>query len=136
VHPELVRLGLPEYVRALLDAGHDRLFPELTFNQVKGYGKQAGQWFNERFLGDKLKMPRDGQQTVHSFRHNFITALNRLKPDVPEFTINQLSGHERGATMSSKRYTKDEGPDALREIVDRLSFDIPAVKPFNVSEGT
>lgn len=135
LHPELVRLGLPEYVKALTDAGYDRLFPELRHDPIKGYGKQAGQWFNERFMGLKLKVPRDGKQSFHSFRHTLITALNRLRPNIPEFTINQLSGHERGETMSTKRYTEDEGPDALREIVDRLSFDIPAVVPFCISEG-
>ena len=135
LHPELVGLGLPDYVAALQGAGYERLFPELKFNPVKGYGKQAGQWFNERFLGDKLKMPRDGKQTIHSFRHNFVTRLNRLEPRLSEFTINQLSGHERGKTMSGNRYNKDEGPDALKGYVERLSFGLPPITQFCVDEG-
>lgn len=135
LHPELVRLGLPEYAKALSDAGYVRLFPELRFDQVKGYGKQSGQWFNERFLGKALKIPRDGTQSFHCFRHTFITALKDLEPSPSEFTINQLSGHERGQTMSAKRYAKDAGPDTLRVHVDLLKFDIPPVVAFGVSEG-
>lgn len=135
LHPELLRLGLVEYVQALALAKHDRLFPELTFNRIKGYGKAAGQWFNERFLGTQLKIKRDGRQTFHSLRHNFINALTQLTPPIGEFTINQLSGHERGETMSGNRYAKDASPDILRVHIDRLTFVIPKITPFNVAEG-
>jgi integrase len=135
LHPELVRLGLPEYVQALADAGYDRLFPELRFDSVKGYGKAAGQWFDEKFLGNCLDIPRDGMQTFHSFRHNFISALTRLDPPLNEFVMNQLSGHERGETMSRNRYTKDQGPDALNAQVSKLNFSIPTIDRFDVAEG-
>lgn len=85
LHPLLIQLGLTRYVDALRTAGYDRLFPELRFDRVKGYGKQAGQWFNEKYLGDNLKIPRDGKQTFHSFRHNLVTALGRLEPPLSEF---------------------------------------------------
>jgi integrase len=135
LHPELTRLGLPAYARALVDAGYDRLFPELLFDRVKGYGKQCGQWFDERFLGKQLKIPRDGRQVFHSFRHNFISALYRLQPPVGEYVINELSGHERGETMSAQRYATGQGIDALRAHVDRLAFNIPMIAPFDVAEG-
>jgi integrase len=135
LHPELVRLGLPEYVQALAGAGYDRLFPELRFDRVKGYGGAPGHWFNERFLGMQLGIPRNGRQVFHSFRHSFVSALYRLDPAPGEFIINQLSGHERGETMSAKRYAKDAGPDALRAHVDRPKFNIPTIAPFDVAEG-
>lgn len=135
LHPELVRLGLPAYVKALADAGYDRLFPELLFDRLKGYGKPAGHWFNERFLGRQLKIPRDGMQTFHSFRHSFISAMYRLDPPLGEFVINQLSGHERGETMSAKRYSKDSGPDVLYGHVERLKFELPTIAVFDINEG-
>lgn len=135
LHPELIRLGLPDYAQALRGAGHDRLFPELRFDRVKGYSKQCGQWFDERFLGKLLKIPRDGKQVFHSFRHNFVSALYRLDPAPGEFTINELSGHERGETMSAIRYAKGLGPDALQIHVDRLTFNIPTIAAFDVVEG-
>lgn len=135
LHPELVRLGLPKYTQALVSAGYDRLFPELRFDRVKGYGKAAGQWFDEKFLGNRLEIPRDGMQTFHSFRHNFISALTRLDPPLGEFVINQLSGHERGETMSANRYTKDQSPDILEGYITRLSFNIPVIESFDIDEG-
>lgn len=55
VHPELIRLGLLQYVEALRSGGHVRLFEELRFDSKKGYGADARKWFNDRFLGKTLK---------------------------------------------------------------------------------
>jgi integrase len=135
LHSELLRLGFVDYVHALRDAGHERVFPELRYDKVKGFGKAAAQWFDERFLGVQLGIHRDGKQSFHSFRHSFVSALTHLKPPIGEFTTNQLSGHERGQTTSGNRYAKDEHPDVLRAYIDRLEFNIPTPMPFDVAEG-
>jgi integrase len=136
LHSFVLQRGLIDYVNALRAAGHQRLFPELRFDPVKGYGKQAGQWFNERFLGNQLKIPRDGMQTFHSFRHNFTTALMHLaNPAVGEFVVNQLTGHERGDTMSARRYAKDNLPDTLVQHIERLDFRLPPVAEFDIADG-
>lgn len=133
LHESLVSLGLPDYVKALREAGYDRLFPELAFDKVKGYGKAAGSWFNERFLGEKLKIVRDGTKTFHSLRHTFVTGL--FDAEVPETTVAQLAGHERGDTLSAKRYRKDQDAGKLKPYVDLLDFKLPSIKPFIVAEG-
>jgi hypothetical protein len=51
------------------------------------------------------------------------------------FSGNQLSGHERGATESGKLYAKDAVPDALHTHVDRLTFQLPAIEPFDIEDG-
>lgn len=127
----LVALGLPEYVAALRKAGHSRLFPELKRDSIKGYGKPAGSWFNERFLGHKLGMKRNGKKTFHSLRHCFITAIERL--DATERVIAQLAGHERGKTQSGTRYVKDRSAKELKPLIERLTFPyLSDVAPFNV----
>ena len=133
MHPHLVELGLPEYVSALVKAGYDRLFPELAHNAVKGYGKPAGTWFNERFLGQKLNVPRDGKLSFHSFRHNFISALDEL--DTPPPIQSQLAGHVRGNTETATRYRKDRDADKLKHYVDPLNFSLPSIKRFLVADG-
>ncbi|SAK48320.1 integrase family protein [Caballeronia calidae] len=134
LHGELERLGLPEYVGALRRAGHTRLFPELKRDRVKGYGKPAGSWFNERFLGDKLGIERNGMKTFHSFRHGFVTALERL--DLSERVQAQLAGHERGHTQSGSRYTKDRNADELAENLKDLRFPaLDGVAPFRIEEA-
>lgn len=134
LHDTLVQLGLPEYVAALRKAGHTRLFPELKHDAVKGYGKPAGSWFNERFLHGKLGMIRDGKKTFHSFRHCFITSIDRL--DANERVIAQLAGHERGKTQSCTRYVKDRRAKELMPLIERLTFPcLSDVVPFNVRAG-
>lgn len=134
IHAELVRLGLPEYVERLRRAGHSRLFPELKRDAVKGYGKPAGSWFNERFLGNRLGIERNGMKTFHSFRHTFITALERL--DLPERVLAQLAGHERGTTQSGSRYAKDRSADELAKNLAGLHFPaLAGVAPFRIADG-
>lgn len=133
MHPELVRLGLPDYVQRLRDAGHSRLFPELRRDEIKGYGKYAGQWFNERFLGKKLGLPRDGTQTFHSFRHTFLTACERL--GMPDRVRDEMAGHSRGKGEGHATYIKDRSADEQAPHLNPLRFDLPVVAPFDVSEG-
>ncbi|ONB63068.1 integrase [Burkholderia pseudomallei] len=134
IHAELVRLGLPEYVERLRRAGHTRLFPELKRDPVKGYGKPAGSWFNERFLGNRLGIERNGMKTFHSFRHTFITALDRL--ELPERILAQLAGHERGTTQAGIRYTKDRSADELAKNLAGLHFPaLAGVAPFRIADA-
>ena len=133
LHPHLVELGLPDYVKALSKAGYTRLFPELKHDAVKGYGKPAGSWFNGRFLGKQLGMPRNGMRTFHSFRHTFITALNEL--EVPPDIQSQLAGHSRGDNITAARYRKDAEADRLLSYVEQLCFKLPPIMPFVISDG-
>jgi integrase len=120
LHEVVVKAGLPEYVATLRQAGHKRLFPELSRDEVKGYGKPAGKWFNENFLGKKLGIERNGRKTFHSLRHNFATAVGMSERE--ERVVAQLMGHQRGKTESGKRYIKDRNAEALKPIIDRLTF--------------
>jgi integrase len=133
LHDQVIALGFLEYVEALRKQGHTRLFPELRFDKVKGYGKSAGSWFNERFLGNQLHIPRDSTKTFHSLRHTFITGL--YDAEVPEVTVAQLAGHERGESMSAQRYRKDQSALKLKPYISRLEFNLPTIKPFNVASG-
>lgn len=134
MHKKLVRLGLPEYVAALRRAGHTRLFPELKRDPVKGYGKPAGSWFNERLLGHRLGIERNGMKTFHSLRHCFVTAAERL--GLPERVLAQLAGHERGKTQSGTRYAKDRGADELAPNLAALGFpQLATVAPFKIADA-
>jgi integrase len=133
LHARLVELGLPDYVDALRRNGHVRLFPELRFDLTKGYGRAAGSWFNERFLGKRLNISRDGTKTFHSLRHMFISGL--FDAEVPEATVAQIAGHERGQTMSGRRYRKDQVASKLQPYIDRVAYPLPTLAPFDVAAG-
>jgi integrase len=137
VHDCLIRFGLLDYIEALEKVGHNRLFPELKHDAIKGYGKPAGSWFNERYLGRKLGMKRDGRKTFHSFRHTCLTTLGHLEnPEIGERVIAELAGHVRGETESGNVYIKDRAAEKLKPTIDRLDFAAVAdVAPFKSQDG-
>ena len=128
----LMDLGFLEYVEQLRHLEHGRLFPELVFDREKGYGKAAGSWFNERFMGRDLQIKRDGKKTFHSMRHNFATALgaagiaSNLKAD--------LMGHSRTGTTGDKRYDKGVF-DKRKAALETITYNLPKIRAFDVKEG-
>lgn len=132
IHSTLIKLGLADYIKTLKAKGEERLFPELKHDEVKGYGKAAGRWFNEHFLGKQLRFERDGMKAFHSFRHTFITSL--IDKAAPEHIISAIVGHERGETTSFKRYGKDDA-ERLCPYIESLDFKLPTIHPFKIAEG-
>jgi integrase len=136
IHRSLIELGFIQYVDALRKNGHHRLFPELTFDAIKGYGKQAGKWFNDRYLGRGLKIERNGMKTFHSLRHNFGTLLERA--GVPDKATKQLMGHtlaDRAKGGATPGYQKRRDAVELRPYIMLLSPNLPAIAIFNIDEG-
>lgn len=133
IHSKLISLGFMKYVEALRAAGTPRLFPELRYDSEKGYGLEARKWFNERFLGKKLEMPRTGKKVLHSMRHNYATAI----PSDPrlERTKNQLMGHERGVTLAGTRYTGEAPVSETSPVIEALQFNLPQIAPFDIEDG-
>ena len=132
IHSMLIQLGLADYIHALKTNGEERLFPELIYDETKGYGKAAGRWFNEHFLGKQLNFERDGMKAYHSFRHTFITSS--INKAIPEYIISSIAGHERGDTTSFNCYGKDDA-ERLHPYIENLDFELPTIKPFKIAEG-
>lgn len=133
IHPQLMAFGLLDYVAALREAGHQRLFPELRYDARKGYSKDVVKWFNERFLGVQLGMVRDGTKTLHSLRHNFATALK--DPSPTSRIKRQLLGHERGENLADKRYTGEAPRQETLEVVRSINIALPPVRAFDGQMG-
>jgi integrase len=133
VHAQLQACGFLAYVEALRKAGHNRLFPELAFDSRKGYGKAAGKWFNERYLGKELEIPRNGRKTFHSFRHNFATALGMLSAKTT--VKSDLMGHARGEALVEVRYDKGAALRALQTVINEINHLLPVIAQFSVKEG-
>ena len=132
LHQKLIDLGLLEYVAALRHEGHSRLFPELTFDGTKGYGKSPGSWFNERFLGRQLGIERNGRKCFHSMRHNFATALGAASCEIN--TKSDFMGHARTGSEAAVRY--DKGTlDKLKANIDAIAYALPHIEKFSVEDG-
>ncbi|GAB7448224.1 DUF6538 domain-containing protein [Enterobacter kobei] len=133
IHPRLIELGFLEYVKALKADGQERVFPELTFNKIKGYRGYASKWFNELYFGKKLELDRNGKKVFHSFRHNYVNNLDRL--ELSERMIAQLVGHVRGNTTAMTTYRKDRSVEDQFHAISGLTYNLPEIAPFNVKAG-
>lgn len=133
IHSCLIDLGFLEYIEALRSAGHIRVFPELKFDETKGYGKAAGCWFNERYLGNTLGIPRDGRRSFHSFRHNYATALGAAH--LATSLKSDLMGHSRSKALVESRYDKGASMVQFKEAIDALVYPLPMISKFDIGSG-
>jgi integrase len=117
VHPELVRLGLLDYVKEL-KAGP--LFPGLTRRESKGgkVGARVGELFRKKLVALELK--REGL-CFHSFRHNVSNSLDVA--GVPQSDAARVLGHAV-AGMSYGTYSQ-AGPGLIRvrDVVQQIKYD-------------
>ena len=119
IHSELIRLGLLSYADALLQHGHERLFPELKEGR-DGYGRVVSKWFAAYATRCGVDAPG---KVFHSFRHTFIDRLKQA--DAPKEKIAALVGHEDDS-VTFGRYGKDFKPQNLREVILLIPNDATA----------
>jgi integrase len=88
IHSNLFRLGFGHYLKALIEAGHTRLFPELVSNQFGKRTKEASRIAN-RIIDRHVS--RDARLVFHSFRHGFKDLA--LEAGILERIVDQICGH-------------------------------------------
>ncbi len=102
MHPLLERLGLIEFSQKVREAGHDRLFPELSSFSRGSYAKRFEEWFNRRLLVDvgvrKEKLERG--KSFHSFRATLLDLLKQA--GIEESQRNQIIGWSRNGKEGNK----------------------------------
>ena len=115
MHSELVRLGLPEYVRSL-PKGH--LFSLLPRNGQNGAGGQFSKWFGNFKTNKGFDTPK---KSLHSFRHLVASEL-RLS-GVTEALADAITGHA-GSGIGRKVYSATIRREAerLRSAIEMLNF--------------
>jgi len=115
MHSELVRLGLPEYVKSLPE-GH--LFPLLPRNGQNGAGGQFSQWFGDFKRNKGFGSP---SKSMHSFRHLVASELRLAKVTDP--MAGAITGHA-GTGIGRTRYaaTIRREAERLRPEIERLAY--------------
>jgi integrase len=117
VHPELLRLGIVDYLRSVQEPG-PWLFPAIDRSEKRRSHSSAwGAWFG-RYL-DRLGIKSD-QLTFHSFRHTFKHFMRAS--GIPEDHHDAMTGHTTAEV--ARRYGSAEGypVGALAESMGRLKF--------------
>jgi hypothetical protein len=122
---ELIRLGLPDYVTAMRDAGEVLLFPELSSESGKG---TMGDRYSKRMwskIAEALPFLRVGQAT-DSFRHTAIDSTKGvgISPEIrADFAGHALQGETQG------RYSKELLP-LLKQAVEAIPVVTDHLEPF------
>ena len=118
VHDRLKACGFLDFYEAQKAAGHARLFPFLTYTAQNGYGRNAGRWFNNRFLAE---LGLDGQGlTYHCLRHTMVTRL--AQADVEEPVIKALVGHSQSGVTFGTYFKGGFLPEQLYGAINRFDF--------------
>jgi integrase len=125
MHPELVRLGLPEYAEVLRMAGHERLFPMAPVSALNNAGGPFATWFSKL----KIDIGWSSENTFHSFRHTIETMLKRKK--IYPFDINAYTGHKQPGGDADTSYTHPEPADLLplTDAIQHEKVSLPRVFP-------
>lgn len=118
VHNRLIASGFLAFYEAQKALGHSRLFPNLTYSPQNGYGRNAGRWFNERFLPE---LGLGGQGLVfHCLRHTMITRL--FHAGAEEAKVKELVGHSQSGVTLSTYFTEKYLPAQLQPVINMFDF--------------
>lgn len=111
VHPRLEELGFLDFVKAQLEGGEQRLFPDLKKDGRGYYSDGFQKWF-ARLL--ERQGAKEKKTSFHSFRHNWADEMRLM--GVPQERRRLIGGWRRTAT--DEKYGSDL---PLSEIFSELS---------------
>jgi len=119
LHPELIKLGFLDFVKACKKTKEKSLFPLLKANKRGQYAAKWGDWWR-RYIRKELKLADKNISPAHSFRHLFITECRRLR--FREDYERALVGHIGTATADSHDQYGEHLVPALVEEIRRMDF--------------
>ena len=124
-HPELVRMGFIDYVKAIQAGGHERLFPGwVPQRRVADDGLDRNEYSSAAFLKRFktylvwLGIKRPGL-SVKSFRSTWETAT--LGTDLNERSLLRITGRSQGSSLESYLPMKGRA-EQLKLVVDRVMY--------------
>jgi integrase len=136
VHPEVIRLGFPQYVEARRSTdGNDAwLFPSVSPEQGRAGVPAWSQWFG-RYL--RAAGVTNKAKVFHSFRHTAKDALRRGRAD--HEVREALIGHAQASSVSwgygAPAMLSRFGASVLSDAINRIAYhglDLSSVKPLRV----
>ncbi|WP_431273482.1 DUF6538 domain-containing protein [Variovorax ureilyticus] len=136
LHEELIRCGFLAYVAAQVRAGHDRVFPSLSNDNIHGTWSNAlGKWFG-RYL-DTIGLD-DHRLDYHSFRYTFRQQCSLCGID--NEVRDALTGHWVSNSDAGRTYMKAENRQypfpKLVEAMKLLRYDELRISHLHVEEPT
>ncbi|GAA4340699.1 hypothetical protein GCM10023165_20880 [Variovorax defluvii] len=134
LHEEMIRCGFLAHVAAQVSAGHDRVFPSLSNDNIHGTWSNAlGKWFG-RYL-DTIGLD-DPRVDYHSFRYTFRQQCSLCGID--NEVRDALTGHWVSNSDAGRTYMKAENRQypfpKLVEAMKLLRYDELRISHLHVEE--
>jgi integrase len=134
LHSELVRLGFPEYLQRLKDAGADRLFPSWRIkggNPFAAHYKAVADLLRATGLYLRDAPPGELVTGAYTLRKTFITECRNQG-----VVSKEITGHSDGTTTQVQDKSYIFGPEPLRRKAEQLGkLVIPVVVPLRNTVG-
>lgn len=128
MHPELIRLGFPEYVQRIKGEGADRLFPSFRVkkgNPFEAAGDDFTQLLKDVSLYDDKAAPGRVVLGAYVMRKTFITQCSHQG-----VVSKEITGHSDGtSTVIQDRHYVDKVEPFARKLAELSKLAIPVVIP-------
>lgn len=128
IHPELIRLGLLQYVQSLKSSGFKLLFPEWPPSATGKASGTAERWFRGliRKTGLRDETPKARLVGFHAFRHTFLN--NAMNNDI--LYAEWLTGHApEGVSRVVAKYQGEAEISKKAQIMESIRFDVSPPEP-------
>lgn len=132
IHPELIRLGFIDFVRALKFAERKAVFAELI-GGADSYGPGDCYYKNGWSKLIKAAGIRDKSKVFHSFRHTFITTTGNK--NVSDHFRARVVGHAK-KNESETRYEKFQDAGAALHVIEAIPVITSHLMPKPIVLGT
>jgi integrase len=119
VHPQLIELGLLDYVESMKKKQCLKLFPDFSYSPNNGWGRTLGRWFNESLL-PALRIKSE-DLVFHSLRHTVITHLSQAGVD--QTFVKAIVGHQQAGVTQQVYFKAGYTVAQLSDALSKLKYD-------------
>lgn len=117
IHPELIRIGLLDFVEDSKSKNETMLFTNLKGGKYGDVAKYPLKRFRENYLPQILTLGK--KQSFYSFRHSFRDALRHI--EAPPEILKAVGGWSQGNLVSDD-YGGGNEPEQLLKYVEKIAF--------------
>ncbi|WP_337182201.1 site-specific integrase [Shinella sp.] len=119
IHPQLIKLGLLDYVETMKAKRQIRLFPDFSYSPNNGWGRTLGRFFNETLL-PALNIKSENL-VFHSLRHTVVTQLSRSGVD--QTFVKAIVGHQQAGVTQQVYFKAGYTVRQLSDELAKLQYD-------------
>lgn len=120
LHNEIIKLGFLQYIDALKKNKINAIFECTGTDPLNGYRRLTA-WFNVYLKSLKIHQDEYRRKVFHSFRHTFITELQRL--NVPLEVRQSIAGHS-AKCITIDVYGEKSQLETMKEAIDKIDYGI------------